>query len=194
MQTSVQMFTEAAQATDELTRSVHTLADLMSDAASRGSEIVHWSVARVLRKKRRRIPDGGTNLWGLWIGVDDRPSITFDQFVARPETADWMLFNLTVFVAANRVQVMSAELARPIKTFPTGMQIKELASGLARRKSVLDRVDKLEQPSTDEEWAALKCFLRRYRELAQAVRRFDDANNLYVERLRADGRWPIPGY
>jgi hypothetical protein len=194
MQTSIEMLTEAAQATDELSRSVHTLADLMSDAASRGSEIVHWSVARVLRKKRRRIPDGGTDLWGLWIGTDAYPSITLDQFVAQPETADWMLFGLTVFVVADRVQVMLAELTRPIETFATGMQIKELASGLARRKSVLNGLQQLEQPSTDEEWAALKCFLRRYRELAQALRRFDDANDFYVERLRADGRWPIRGY
>jgi hypothetical protein len=193
MNTNVEVWREAARAADELIEGVHTLAGLIAEAAAKGSEIIHWSSARVLRKKRQSIPRRDTNLWDSWIGADDRPRVTLAEFAARPETADWMLFDLTLFVVANQVQGMSAEFSRQIRKFAAKPQIEELALSLARPQRALEALRNIDRPCTDEEWLGLKQFIERYIDLADALHQFNDAVETYVERLRADGRWPVRG-
>lgn len=184
---------EAARGADELAPFAHALADLLTEATARGSEIVHWSTARELRKKLNFIPGPDTDLWRMWIGAAWRPVVTRTQYFAAPETEDWTLFGLIRTAAALQLQGIAAELGRQGEKFPTQAEIKEIAAAFTQRQHMLDGLDKPEPPESDAEWAAVKQFLDHYVALATALRRYQEAICVYVDWLKADGRWPIRG-
>lgn len=193
MDASVELFAKAARAADELTPHTLALADLIGGAARSGTEIIHWSTARELRKKLNSIPGPDTDLWRMWIGAAWRPVVTRTQYFAAPETGDWTLFGLVRSATALQLHGMAAELRRQCEKFPTPPEIRKIALAFTRRHTMLDALNSPEPPDSEAGWAAVKDFLNHYVALADALHRYQDAICLYVDRLKADGKWPIRG-
>jgi hypothetical protein len=91
------------------------------------------------------------------------------------------------------VRALSSVLKSDGQELSTLPFYKDLLVSLAERERTLSSLLALSAPQSADELNALKRFLERYVILIEQLGKLTDAIAVFINKLRADGKWPIRG-
>jgi hypothetical protein len=188
---TISVFKDAADAIDTVVGTLDKLIKLLTDAAHSGSDLIAWSTARSLKKKLSGVHSSSVVLWqSQTIVLKSR----LEDFIANPAPEDWVALKGIFSGTLGEVRSISSELKADSKNLSTLPFFKDLLVTLGERELVLSKLlDEKVTPQTKEQLDALKAFLLRYVALIEQLGILTDRIADFINRLRADGKWPIKG-
>jgi hypothetical protein len=154
------------------------------------ADVVNWVTARQLLKHLQGIHSRTTSLW-VSQGVVLRNTLA--EFLADPRSEDWIEVRDAVAGTLREVEKISDDLNYESTEYSTLPFYADMALSLAERKRTLTALLALDPPKTPEQLSALRAFLERYVILIEKLGELNKILAAHIERLKADGKWPIRG-
>ena len=175
-----QLLSEITQALGELSESIIKLTDGVKYAVEKSNDIVIYAVAKRTKNDLKDLSAIGTQ---FPVHQNQVMVETIDAYLFHPRPSSWSYLKSELSMVLSKGSKLLQEWNKERSDFIVKPSYTRLTASLNAGSNILERIKRMEAPTSKEELQALRKLNVRYKALLTEFNKALNAFNLYIEKM-----------